>query len=63
MKLPAESWIKRDKTMMAFNVRIDEEVKKETEKAAKKLDTSLNRFTEAALSWYIDALKKDGALK
>ena len=62
MKKPTESYIKRNIEMVSLQTRIDHDLKKEAEKAAQALGTSLNRFVEAALLWYLDQLKKEGTL-
>jgi predicted transcriptional regulator len=59
---PALSWIRRGLEMESTQLRLPSEVKKETMEAAEKLDTSMNHFVEAAIKWYLDALKKEGSL-
>jgi hypothetical protein len=57
---PAEKYIKRGVELEQMQTRIDCELKRGVERAAAVLDTSLNRFVEAALKWYLDALRRDG---
>lgn len=52
-KRPAESYIKRNIEVVPIVVRIPETLKEESERMAAQLDTSMNRFVEAALRWYI----------
>lgn len=62
MKKPAERYIKRSIEIESLQVRVDSNLKRQVEMAAKKLNSSLNRFSEAALNFYLEALKKDGTL-
>jgi predicted HicB family RNase H-like nuclease len=59
---PAEAYIKRGIELESLQVRVSAALKLKAEIAAEKLGTSLNRFTEAALNWYIKQLEKDGSI-
>jgi predicted HicB family RNase H-like nuclease len=58
----AVGFIKRDTEVVRLMVRIPPELKAEIEDASEKLDCSINKFTEAALNWYLANLKKEGSL-
>ena len=55
---PPESWIRRGVELVPLSARVPQETKDRAEEAARILETSLNRFTEAALNWYMEALKQ-----
>lgn len=59
---PSLSYIKRQEPVIALKLKILPELKHEAESASAKLGTSLNRFVEASVKWYLDALKKDGSI-
>jgi predicted HicB family RNase H-like nuclease len=58
----AESFIRRDVELVQIAVRIPPELKAEAEMASERVDTSMNRFIEAALTWYIQKLKEEGSI-
>jgi predicted HicB family RNase H-like nuclease len=62
MKPTSDKYIKRRVRGESFQLRIEPKVKAQCKLAAKKLNSSLNKLGEAALIFYIEALKKDGAL-
>lgn len=62
MKKPTEKYIRRANRVESVQLRIDSTLKRQMQQSAKKLNSSMNRFTEAALHFYIDALKKEGVL-
>lgn len=59
---PAEGYLHRGVDVVPILTRIPPELKEEAELAADKLGTSLNRFIESSLRWYLDALKKEGSI-
>ena len=59
----AVTFLNTDKESKRLYVRIPATLKSDMEKAAEKFEISLNRFTEGAIAWYIETLKKEGSLK
>jgi predicted HicB family RNase H-like nuclease len=56
-KQPATKYLKRKKIKaVTLTLRIDQEVKDQADLMSKAHGTSLNRFAEAALNWYMDEL-------
>lgn len=62
MKKPLKKYIRRPAKTESLQLRIDAKLKHEIDLCATKLNTSMNRFAEAAVTFYMEALKKDGAL-
>lgn len=62
MEKPAESYIHRMVELTQIHTRIPEDVKEQAESACDKLGTSMQRFIEASLRWYLEELKKEGSI-
>lgn len=61
-KMPVVSHIHRNEELAGLQLRIPVYVKADAENAAVHLGTSMNRLVEAAIIWYLEALKKEGSL-
>lgn len=59
---PAKAYLRRAQATEKLQLRIDVFLKLKAETEAKKLNTSINRLTEAALKWYLDELEKTANL-
>ncbi len=59
---PAEGWIHRRVPLANVQVKIPFEMKAEMVRAVVVLETSHNRFIEAAIARYLVELKKEGAI-
>ena len=59
---PAERFIQRNLELVSLQTRVPIELKEEIDQVSEQLETSQARFVEAAVKWYIDALKKEGSL-
>lgn len=56
---PIESYItRRTIELVHLRTKIDINLKKEAQEWAEKLETSLNRFVEASIKYYIDSWKE-----
>lgn len=53
---PPMKYLRRKIPVVSFNIRIDKVLKGRVDKASRQLDTSANKFAEAALSWYLDQM-------
>lgn len=54
--LPPEKYLKMNPETEIITLRVSPELKRKVEKRSEELKTSVNRFGEASLKWYLDKL-------
>lgn len=58
-KYPAAAYLREKKPVAVIQARVPVSIKISAMRAARRHHTSLNKFTHAALDWYIMELKED----